>query len=144
MPDLSDYAYFDDGLTVGWAAGGSELPAAAVGAGSGDGYFLVGTPNAAIDIVAASNVGVDPITLSLDDSAPGAGVEVSHVRLALSQALLDSATPGAPLNIGQRVIGGVGNAVKVWYRFTNTAGITGTSREITLNAVPLAEVANGS
>lgn len=116
----ADYMWVDDGLTINLfdTAGGGPgfaIADAIEGQTSQARYFLVGTSNAAAALQASSDPGVDPITLSIIDSAPGSGVEVVHIRLALSEALLASAVPGDPVNLGDTILGGVNNAVKVFY-----------------------------
>lgn len=87
-----------------------------IGAGHVDISTVVGDPNAAFYWQAASNPGVDPIQVMIDDTAPGTGFDTSMVALALTQAGLDSATPGAALTLGNTINGGAGNGVKVWAR----------------------------
>jgi len=63
---------------------------------------------------AASNPGVDALVMTPTSTA--AGWAVSAVALAVSQAGLDAATPGAALALGTQILGGVGNAREIWLR----------------------------
>jgi hypothetical protein len=51
--------------------------------------------------------------------------EISELKLALTQAGLTAATPGAPLNLGNTILGGVANAVEFWLRKTNAVTTVG-------------------
>ncbi len=65
----------------------------------------------------------DPeITVSVTDDDTGAGFSTSDITLALSQAGLDTATAGAPLNLGGQIDSGAANAVPVFVRFSGTSG----------------------
>lgn len=50
----------------------------------------------------------------------GAVHPITEVKLATTEAGLDSATGGAALNIGTTILSGATNAVEVWVRVTNT------------------------
>lgn len=134
---LIDHIYLDAALNDQFDDATDTLGAAAVNGQSGDGYFFVGDPDPAIAIKAASNPGTDNITLEILDSASGSGVEKTHIKLAISQAALDSATGGADLSIGQSIPGGDSNAVQVWYRWDNSTG--SDSAEISLSIVARVE-----
>lgn len=49
----------------------------------------------------------------------GARHQITEITLALSEADLDTNTPGDPLNIGTTILSGVGNAVHLFIRVTN-------------------------
>lgn len=104
--------FADAGLTVP-AVGGAAI--ASVGSQT-DRVLRFGSPASAKILQAASDPGVDPITITPTDAAPGSGIEASAIRLALSAAGLDSATPGAALNIGTTLNSGTGGAVLVYVR----------------------------
>ena len=137
---LVPHVYLDVGLTDQFDDATDSLGASAINGGQGDGVFYFGDPDAAIKIQADSAPGIDPIAVSITDSAPGSGVEATHIKLATSQAGLGSATGGAPLNLPATVNGGVGNAVAVWYRWENSAG-GGTYTEISIDIVARVESA---
>lgn len=44
----------------------------------------------------------------------------TEIKLALTEAGLNSAVAGAALNLGTQILSGAANAVPVWFRFTNT------------------------
>lgn len=90
--------------------------AAADGAGSSDHVFYLGGTDAAREHVAASDPGVDPIEVSISDSAGGTLLLPSALRLATTQVGLSTASPGAPLNVGTAIAGGSAQAVAVWVR----------------------------
>jgi hypothetical protein len=66
---------------------------------------------------AASDPGVDDIVVTVFDSEGGESLLPSVIRLATTQVGLDTATPGAELNIGPSVDGGSANAITIWLRF---------------------------
>lgn len=72
---------------------------------------------------AASDPGTDPVQVSIVDAASGSGVEVAHVKLALSQAGLAGATAGAALPIGTTIP--AGSPVQVWVRVTSPTTAVG-------------------
>ncbi|MCB1726534.1 MAG: hypothetical protein KDI22_03810 [Gammaproteobacteria bacterium] len=137
---LIDHVYNDAGLTDQFDDATDTLGAQAINGQSGVGVFYVGTPNAANQIEAASDPGVDPITVSIVDAAPASGVEASHIRLAVSQGALSGATPGASLSLGETILGGAGNAVAVWYQWDNSVG-SGEYTEMSLSIVSRIETA---
>ncbi len=137
---LIDHVYHDPGLTDQFDDTTDTLPAGALQGADGDGVFYVGTPNAANQIQAESDPGVDPIVVSIADSAPGSGVEVTDIKLASSQSGLGSAIAGNPLSIGATIAGGIPGAVPVWYRWNNTQG-SSVYLDISLEIVPRVESA---
>ena len=137
---LIDHIYLDAALTDPFDDASDTLGAQAVNGASGDGVFYLGDPDDTIKLQAASDPGVDPITVSVADSAPGSGVEDTHIKLALTSAGLDGATGGAALNAGSTINGGVANAVPIHYRWSNSTG-AGVSTEISLSIVARVESA---
>lgn len=51
--------------------------------------------------------------------------EITEIKLALTQAGLPGATPGASLDLGATILGGVANAVEFWIRKTNAVVTVG-------------------
>ena len=137
---LIPHVYLDAGLTDQFDDATDTLPAQAVNAASGTGSFWVGTTTATNKIQDATNPGIDQLVASITDSAPASGVETTDIRLALSEAGLAGATPGASLNIGATILGGSANAVRVWYQWDNIVG-AGTYTEISLNISDRIELA---
>lgn len=72
--------------------------------------------------------------IALAISGPAAG----NVCLALAAASLAAATPGAALNIGSEVRGGVGSAIAVHVRVLDTTGTVG-SRAFAVTTASLEE-----
>ena len=137
---LIEHVYLDPGLSNQFDDATDTLGAGALPGGTGDGVFYVGTPNAANQVQAASEPGVDPIVVSIVDATPGADVEVADIKLAASQVDLGSAVPGASLSLGPTIAGGQVTAKPVWYRWTNNeAG--GVYTDISLEIVPRVESA---
>lgn len=81
---------------------------------------------------AESNPGVAQIVLSIVDAAPGSGHPATDISLALSSPGLDSATPGASLNLGTSILSGVANAKGFWIGMEDSTGVVGTSTELTV------------
>lgn len=133
-----DYIFTDAGLTTNFDPAIHTLGAFAENGGAGDGVFYIGHPT--LTLRAETDPGIDPITISIADSAPGSNVEATHIKLALSQVGLDSATGGASLNAGTVINPGAVNAVPVWYRWDNSIG-SGVYTEISLEVVALAAAA---
>ena len=135
-----DHIYNDPGLTDQFDDATDTLGAGALNGGTGDGVFYVGTPNAANQIQAASEPGVDPITVSIVDAAAGGGVEVADIKLATSQPDLNSAVAGNDLLLPATIAGGDTAAVPVWYRWGNSVG-NAVYTEIGLSVVARVESA---
>lgn len=118
---LLDYVYHDEFLADQFDDAADYLTLEAVNGTSADGVFWVGTPNSGNKLEADSNPGVDEITVSINDTSPGSGVEDSHIKLALTPGTgLDSAVAGDPLDIGTEIE--YGTPVPVYYRWTNSTG----------------------
>lgn len=106
--------YADAGLTSDLSAG---VPVAQVASGSAaDVLVYFGSIAVSKTLQAASSPGFDQITLTPADASPGSGVETSMISLASTALGLDSATPGAPINLGVTLTSGDTNAVPVWVR----------------------------
>ena len=114
--------YLDAALLNQFDDASDSLYAAAKQGSNGVGVFYVGTHIATDKVQAASDPGIDPITVDIFDANVGSGVEAAHYKLATSQAGLASATPGAQLSLGAEILGGPGGAVPVWYQWDNSTG----------------------
>ena len=126
--------FLDPGLTIPFDDATNTLGASALNGGSGDNVFYVGTENIGDVVQAASDPGVDPITVSIVDATPGADVDAVDIKLAISQANLNSAVGGDPLNLPATINGGSAGASPVWYRWANDTGDQ-TYTDISLNIV---------
>ncbi|PWG61779.1 hypothetical protein [Sediminicurvatus halobius] len=100
-------------------------------------YF--GSPDDTRKVLADSNPGVDDIVVSIVDAAVGSGQEAGNVRLALTQADLSTATPGASLALGAQVLGGAANAVEIWARIDPETTAVSQSTELKLQCNTLRE-----
>ena len=126
--------YGDAGLTIDWSA---SIPIAqTVGGSATDVVVYYGNPASGETLQAASSPGNDPITITPVDASSGSGVETSMISLAASASGLDSATPGASMNIGVTLNSGVVNAVPVWIRMNAGALGTGTYTDAGLEVNP--------
>lgn len=133
---LIPYVYLDESLATQMDDAVHSIGIGAVLAGSGRGSFWVGDPEADMVLEADSDPGIDPIAVSIVDSAPGGGVEASHIKLALSEAGLASAVAGNPVNLGSSINSGAAGAVRVWAEWANSTGGL-PSTEITLSMVAI-------
>lgn len=130
--------YQDDSLAIpledfaGWieADDGSTSPQ--------DKRIKLGSPAAGRIAKTQTNPGVNHILVSLSDANAGTGEPVSAFRLAMSQAGLASATPGAPLDLGvTQIQSGVANAVAFWIRVDDQTGVAGDYADVSLVCSPL-------
>lgn len=106
-----------------------------------DRVIYLGSTVASKKFQVASNPGVALLTITPSDSATGSGVQTSHVKLATSQAGLDSATAGAAISLGTQVLSGVANSVPVYVRIHTPALAVGTYTDLSLVTPNLIEVA---
>lgn len=79
-----------------------------------------GSPAASKQVRAASDPGNDQITVTVIDPNVPDGFNPAHVKIALTEVGLDTATPGAPLDIGVVVLSGIANALEVWFQVVDT------------------------
>ena len=79
---------------------------------------------------AQSNPGVDQITLTVVDAAPSTGEPATVVKLATTQGGLGSG--GQTLNLGTAVSSGVGNALPIWVRITDSLHVVGSYTDLSL------------
>jgi hypothetical protein len=66
---------------------------------------------------AASNPGVDHIYVSIVDSTPATGLQAIMASLGSSESAAVSATPGAPLDLGTEILGGLDEVKAIWICF---------------------------
>ncbi|PLX49106.1 MAG: hypothetical protein C0613_08265 [Desulfobulbaceae bacterium] len=112
--------YHDSGLTNPVEAGDPLVTEhnADGSTGAVDVQLFFGSDDDTKNAEADSNPGVDQIELSIVDGDGANGHEPTVMALALSQAGLDAAVPGAPVDLGTSVAGGVAAAIPVWVRVT--------------------------
>lgn len=107
-----------------------------------DNVLYLGSTDVARKIQAESNPGVDNIIVSVVDSDIPSGHPASEVKLALTLIGLDSASGGAPLDLGvTEVLGGVPGAVAIYSRVDDTTMVVGTSTELSFETANAIEVA---
>lgn len=95
--------------------------------------FFLGSIDAAGTLFeAASNPGVDQITLSITDADPGAHQETTSIKLARTEAGLATAVPGAALDLGTSITAGAAGAVEVWVQWTDSTAVAYTDGALSL------------
>ncbi len=94
--------------------------------------FYLGNADAGYIFQAASDPGVDPITLSVVDTVPASGQPASAIKLATTQAGLASATGGADLELAATILSGSVNAVQIWVQFDAATATVATDTDISL------------
>lgn len=104
-----------------------------------DMVVYLGSTNASATYQANSNPSVDQIVLSIADSAPSSGIEVTNIKLATSLLGLDVAVAGDPLSLGTEILGGVANLVEVYIR-SDTPVLATTNTDITINTNEIIEL----
>lgn len=101
-------------------------------------YF--GSPRSGRICQAASDPGVDPVTIAIADANSGSGSPTGDVRLALTSGGLDTAVGGDPLTLPETIAGGVAGAVAVHVRVLDSTHASGVNRDLTLVTNTLREV----
>lgn len=96
----------------------------------GDFTLYIGSNIASRILQAFSDPGVDQITVTPTDSAPGNGHEVTEIKLATTQVDLGSAIAGEPVNLGQTLSSET--AYPIWIRLTDATGGPTPSTELSL------------
>lgn len=114
-------------IAVAQNADGSSAPVQTV--------RYLGSTTAAKKLRNSINPGVTPISLQVVDAAAGSGHAASEVKLALTQAGLASATPGASLAIGTQILSGIANAVPIWVEVNDATHTAGFASELSIHTV---------
>lgn len=122
--------YADAGLTIP-ATSLSVAQATDGNAPAVDRVVYLGSTVALKMLRTSTSPGSTQITLTPTDGSPGSGVEASHIKLALSSAGLDSATGGAPLNLGTTLLSGRENALPIYIRVDTPTLSAATYNDIT-------------
>ncbi len=94
--------------------------------------FYLGNADAGYIFQAASDPGVDPITLSVVDAVPASGQPSSAIKLATTQAGLAGAVGGAALELAATLLSGSVNAVQIWVQFDDATATVATDNNISL------------
>lgn len=132
--------YSDAGLTTPLGAL-SVVQAADGSAAAVDSVVYFGSPSAGKKAQATSNPGVAPVFVSIADSAAGAGLAATAVKLAASSGGLAAAVAGNPLSLGVQVLSGSANAVAVHVRIKTPAVAVGNYTDLSLATPDLTESA---
>lgn len=121
----------DAGMSVANAAGATVVD----GAGPTDRIVYFGSPASGKTLQAASDPGVDPVQISVEDASPGTGIAATAIKLALSAGGLDTAVAGDPLTIGTTINSGA--SIAIYVRTTQGALGVGLYEDLSLttNAV---------
>lgn len=130
--------YADSGLVVPLTTGAF---AAAAGGPVADRVVWFGSTEADLALVRVSAPGVDPVQVAVEDTDELAGLADTAVRLALSAAGLDAATPGAPLALGTSLASGVANAIPVYVRVSPGAAPVGQYTDLQLVVDDIMDIA---
>lgn len=81
------------------------------------------------------------ISIAVADSDQASGWAATDIKLATSQVGLDTATAGAPLNLGNQINSGAANAQAFWLRFSGDSATPKTAADISLITNTLREYA---
>lgn len=128
--------YSDPGLTAPLTRADFVRDATAVAV---DRRLYFGSSEAGKKLQCVTDPGADQLQIAVTDATSGAGVEVADVVLSLSAAGLDSATPGAALDIGTTLYSGVENRVEVFVRLDSALIATGDYDGISIGPVDYVE-----
>lgn len=123
--------YLDAALTTPVTALAPAELAALVGA-SADRQLWLGGPAAGLRWRDLAAPGSAQIYVQVDDADPATGQPATAIRLALTQAGLDAATPGAALAVGTEILSGVGNAMPLWVRWAVSGTAAGVFEDVAL------------
>lgn len=134
--------FTDSGLSTP-AARAFALQASDGSAPPADAVYYIGDPDSSRAWKAASDPGVDDITVSITDSAGGTSLLPAKLKLALTQGDLVSATPGAALDIATEITGGTANAVAVWVRVDSDVFAAGVYDNLSLATNDMISLAVG-
>lgn len=138
----TSFGLFHDAALTQPIASGTELTATQETSGllgPVDKTIYLGSTNAANKIQAVSNPGVDPIVLSITDSAPASGSPATEFKLALTSGGLATATAGAALTLSHTINGGAANAVPIYTRRTSALAVAGSYTDLSLDTNSIIE-----
>lgn len=131
--------YKDSGLTQEFVPGTDYI--GPVTAPPQDFVLYLGSTTASRKLEAASDPGVDQLTISIADAASGSGLEATDVKLATTNGGLTAATGGADLNLGTVINSGVGNLQEIHIRVSYSGGLLSDQNvSIELNTAVESEV----
>lgn len=100
-------------------------------------HIWFGSTTTGVKLEAASSPGVDPLVLSITDSAPATGHATTAVKLATTYAGLSTASGGASLTLASgQILGGASNAVDFWASVTDAVGAVAGDTTLGLELTP--------
>lgn len=105
-----------------------------------DKVIYLGSTSTTTKLQAASNPGVDAITVTPVDANAGTGAPATEFKLALSSGGLAGATAGAALILSATITGGVANAIPIYTRRDSVLTTPGNYTDITLESNSVVEV----
>lgn len=118
---------------------GSSLPIdREIGGAPVDVVLYLGSPIAARRFIPDSDA---VISIAVADTDPANGWAATDIRLATTQAGLDTATDGAPLALGDELLSSPANAQAFWLRFSGDSATPKTAADISLITNTLREYA---
>lgn len=104
-----------------------------------DTVLYLGSNTASRKAQAASNPGVAHLSVSIEDSNPTGGQPANAVKLALSAIGLDSATPGAALDLGVVELLSDSAPLAIHVRVTDQTHVVGNYGDLALKTCDLFE-----
>lgn len=108
--------------------------------GAVDRLVYIGSVTTGKKLLAASDPGVDPIPIGVEDEdGDETGQSATGVRLALTQADLDTAVDGEAIDGPTQILSGVAQALPVWIRREPTNLDEGTYTDLTVTFGPAVE-----
>lgn len=128
------FKFFHDAALTQEINSGNPLTAtqdASGGIGAVDKTIYLGSTASGTKAQAESDPGVDPIVISISDSAPAGGAPASEIKLALSAGGLGSAVGGASLTLSRTILSGVSNAVPIYTRRASAITVSGSYSDLT-------------
>lgn len=110
-------------------------------AGAVDRAVYLGSTIASVKFQSQSSPGTGQISVSISDSQTGLQIPASTIRLALTANGLNSATPGAAIDVGTEISSGSANAKTLYVRFDAAAIAAGIYDNLSLTTNSVIEIA---
>lgn len=113
-----------------------------INAGDGvpvDTIIYFGSTTASRKCQAASSPGFDTIKVMIEDAAVGSGQPATAVKLALSANGLNSASPGAQLDLGVSQVLSSQLGIPIYVRVTDQTGVVGNYTDLAIKTNDLFE-----
>lgn len=137
---ISFRAYHDSALTQEITSANPLTGTHLVGATDPvDKVIYIGSTATDMKLQTDASPGVNPVVVSVYDSASGSGAPTTEFKLALSSGGLAGATAGASLNLSHTLLSGVANAVPVHVRRTSALNVAGGYTDVSLRVTGVTE-----